>query len=499
VPRTGVLVKPSDAILLVALARYADSCPSGVLHSDCPFAVSTGDGRSCNTECRALLTVLHRPQLAERPGSRAFDAREIFLAARTISYEPSRQWPVAALLYDLERVCRSAAFSIRGALDLRRYVMGTTALAHLAWRGVNPDALLRFGFGRELAAAIDVYLARSRLQGRASEGNWLDEVRWYQLYEKIVDDDASRSETPPTRGFSLSPRFQDVVISWLNRSPPAQVLTWASPPDSWETSAVGSGETEAFEYRWLVERSTKTYLTDWSDDSLRCEYRYLHDRWEPSFLTRHVLAERLESAEDVSEEIARRVVHGSRAQSAAVGAITAQALESIRGGRRDTAAALFSAARALDNTNAIFANNLGFCLLPDQPAKALVELESARRLGQSDLVVDCNVIVANILLGRRRQAIDLAEKAYRARTAIRRAYLWDLTNTDEPRLVESDPLEYLCRTARDAAATLLDVDLESVWRARLTDAESSNSADLRVRSAAWPASLSSVETDGADR
>lgn len=59
-------------------------------------------------------------------------------------------------------------------------------------------------------------------------------------------------------------------------------------------------------------------------------------------------------------------------------------------GEREAATALFEAAIALNDSDAVAHNNLGFCLLPDRPKDALVALERAAELSfPQRLIFEC--------------------------------------------------------------------------------------------------------------
>ena len=120
------------------------------------------------------------------------------------------------------------------------------------------------------------------------------------------------------------------------------------------------------------------------------------------------------------------------------------ALKFIQDGRRVEAAALFEAAVHNEPHSPSSMNNLGFCLLPDHPARALEYLERAAAMGQGDSALfDANRILALALNGRYTSAIDLSTHYLeRYETAASRApvWLWEIDSVlegDDPKVIEN--------------------------------------------------------------
>lgn len=402
-----------------------------------------------------------RPSTAELR-HRDFDAAEALLIARGKSHSPTSQWSTAALLMTLVRVVRSQPYRPDGSPVLARQVDGTSAFAFLGQRGVDPRRLMVHGFGSQLLLAIDSSLGLADLEGTLSTGgNRQVLIAWQHLRREIVGNRAS-DETPLT----LSKTFRDHLRPWLATNEISDLLDWVPPSEGLELSG-SEALPESQEYAWFVERFTKTYLTEWTDASLALEYRYVLEGWHPQSLPSELLLERELGAAKVCHEISRRTVHGRPRDHEAKNALVERALEAIDKQRRDIAAAIFTSARTLDPDDAMIANNLGFCMIPDQPGEAIKVLAEARALGEQGLLNIANLAAAHYLLGDFQGALSACSDALEiGLEESDSAWLWPIPLPDEPTVVQAGVAAYICDIALLAASGSGDMQIGEAWKTR---------------------------------
>lgn len=425
------------------------------------------------------MTNLLRPSTAELR-ERDFDAAEALLIAQGHDPSPTSQWSTAALLMTLAKVARTKPNYADGTLVLSRYVDGTSAFAFLAQRGVDPKSLLQYGFGKLLLLAIDTSMAVNDLEGGEPEADPSGHFTKWQGLRRAILEPHGRLKNE----LKLSKAFQERLRSWIANGEIADILCWTPPavlPDHVLPERQLTDSPESQEFKWFVERFTKTYLTAWTDESLALEYRYVMEGWQPACLPTELFLERNISAARVCQEISSRAVHGKKTNKDGQIVLVERALEAIGGQRRDVAAAIFTAARAIDPTDDELANNLGFCLIPDNPEEALRILAEARTLGRTSLINFANTAAAYFVMGDLQKALEVCDEA-RA-FGLKKSHvmwLWDLPVQGEPVLIERSPAGYICDLAVVIATTIGAESVGDAWKLRreyLYPASSSSNSD----------------------
>lgn len=454
---SGWSLADSHDISVVALTRYADACPQD-LHKDCPFARESGNLRICKRECRTVNANMLRPASRE-VGRSEFDAGQALLIAQASAPAPTVEWSTTALLVNVERVVNTRPYRLDGSLDLSRLVDGTNAFAYLGQRGIDPKSLLVHGFGRQLLLTIDVVLGAAEMENES-----LKDINRHlgalQALRKETLDSSSGST-----GIQLSKPFRTGLRAWLSFAEMEDLLRWVPPADLGDLDP--TEEAEASEFLWLAERFTKTYLDDWSQASLKLEYRYTHEKWQPGAFPVELLSERQVPPVKVSEELAARVVHGRRGDPAAVSALVERALEAIDNKKRDLAAAIFTTARTLDPDDNHIANNLAFCLLPDRPDEALEILIGVRARTEMNLLPIANSVAALMRLGETSEALRVAEEAAAiGLEAGATAWFWVFPIQDDPVTQKIQAGQYICDLAVIAASERMDSIAVEIWEHR---------------------------------
>lgn len=362
----------------------------------------------------------------------------------------------------LAKVIRSQPYDAEGNLVLARYVDGTSAIAYLGQRGVDPASLLEYGFGRLLLLTVDSTLAIDELENGAPTASAEIFDDWRRLRRQITKDLPSSDQE-----LRLSKTFRERLTPWISANSISDVLRW-TPPTDLDSPAEPIVDTVNKEYIWFVERFTKTYLSDWSDESLSLEYRYVLEHWRPERLPSELLLEREVAPDNLCREISSRTVHGRTTDPLAQLVLVERALEAIREQKRDVAAAIFTAARTLTPNDPSLANNLGFCLIPDNPVRAIQILAEARSLGHKDLLNFANTAAAHVVAGDLQGALDVCETAaaFGLASMTHVAWLWILPLGDDPTVLETEPGAYICDLAIVTALNLGGETLAERWRTR---------------------------------
>jgi hypothetical protein len=223
------------------------------------------------------------------------------------------------------------------------------------------------------------------------------------------------------------------------------------------------------EMQWVRDRFTETYLADWSRNSLHLEYRYLHGEHpapcKPSRMTERYV-DRADLAAAIADLATDRAI--SIVGDADVHVVTAGRM--IREGRRASAAAIFESLSALNPFDSKALNNWGFCIAPDDPARALELFERSAQLGFRDRPIGVgNRMFVLARLGRSLSALALAEKWWHSKAASMKdgvATMWKVGQ--EPPVLEkyAEAREYVALLAADLAERAGDAELASEWAQR---------------------------------
>ena len=195
-----------------------------------------------------------------------------------------------------------------------------------------------------------------------------------------VGPDSSVEELGQAFGALFGP-----IISWAQTATAEDLFDWVPPDeplrDDLSSAAVAEPDEDGL---WIVERFTRTYVEEWSLATLRKEWLYLHGqhhspcnpldmsvREVPETKLAMVMADRLATDTPPRPQLAHLLVE--------------PAVNFLNEGRRLEAAALFEAAVRREPHSPEALNNLGFCLLPDDPRLALEYLNKAVATGKGDI------------------------------------------------------------------------------------------------------------------
>ena len=410
-------------IFLRALREYSENCEPPGLTPDCPYSISTKDPdvMGCGEECMDLLGKYNAPRPREeiqhevgvwirrsrRPRARrpqqahakSYDARQVYLEDRASG--PAPRWRLAAILYGLLELVTTPPSRDEGQASKRRAEIDE--LIHLAeGRGLEFETqvlpTLRFHVGSAVFANLPRPNKRDTLQHRHMNS-------WSSWVADILAADPGQT---PAHSGKRNPLLQ-ATMDWSHIADTSALLNWTPPLTKDASAAVA--ETPDADGRWVFTRFTRTYLEHWDTSSLRKEWLYLHGQHPPpcpsSEMGVREVPER-ELAKAMADRLASqsgRHVHSPDLADTLV----MPAVKFLVQGRRIEATALFEAAASNDPDSPGALNNLGFCLVPDDPERALRCFGKALATGRADrMLTDANRILVLAALGRRTSAIDLA-------------------------------------------------------------------------------------------
>lgn len=484
---------PEREIFLQALRRFSDECESPDLIAECPFSINLpGGGRGCGEECLELLNrygvsrstrgipignsevTAHPMGRPRRPAShlssaKPFDAAESFYRD---SDDPDRStWETVSLFYALKSVYLATPDSL---LDPYRSEKLSSAAAELRRREFDVDELLRCGLRSRLGTTLAIATVMPDLLAaqppkkdgedgstRAPEllapppAGWPELLDEYLVLKDPLTSGASKMDVAVHRLLAVVlGGFLDRLQLWAGTAPTDDLVNWRPPTiDEFLAYALENESAIKAQCRrplWLMDRFTETYLKDWNTDSLRLEWRYQQGSEEPPYPRRQLAAGRLIDINDLARTLAQATANPV---SDKLLEIKATAARLLRSGRRNTAAAMFDAARQDNWDDPELQNNYGFCLLLDDPLEALKALELAAKLGFSYTVNVCNRLLALFMLGRHAAALEVAEQAIERWDDLDQdpSYLWDFTSSEPKLLTRARPRPYLLDLATHVA------------------------------------------------
>lgn len=455
-------------IFLRALREYSEECEAPLLTPGCPYSVEVEPGlRGCADECMDILGEHDAPPLidetflgdgisivrrkrprtrrAQRPGANAYDARAIYLEDKGDKH--TSQWRLASILQGLIETASTqppvetaAAADRQQTLDELRRLAGEHELDFS--RQILPHL--------RVMVASSVFASLIRYQAQADEDPTVDRSgRWEILADEFLKDSKDSGSTN-SRFEGLGSLYYPVA-DWATHATADQLLTWDPPTRFADVTAepleFGSLDEDG---QWIMDRFTRTYLDQWSTESLNKEWLYLHGQIKAPCSPADMQLREV-NAKQLSPVMADRLAIKAGPKPTLAQTLVQPALAFLKDGRRLEASALFEAATRREPNSAEAHNNLGFCRLPDDPAAALVHFTAALSARGGDKnVIDMNRILALAALGRHTSAIDLATAFLSDAPEPNGptvAWLWDVDSileSDSPVIIEvKDSREYV--------------------------------------------------------
>lgn len=456
------LTEAEREMMLRALRDYSDHCHPPELHPECPFSVVSGPNlRTCEEQCMDVLgrfgaprqvrevildsdMVAHVPlrpraRRQHRMNEKPFDAAEVYLVDKDL--ESLTQWRLTALIYGVVDIAEtSPPHDNEGQKE--RHVLLDALLAEIEQRGINVSDVVEPAIRRAIPRAIfgEILFAADQLQE--------DDVpkyihRWLPSIRQVYDRELPESEAQARRKLN---NLIDSLRNWSSAADFGEVRNWIPP--SVPLGASDSASTISFDGdgRWIYDRFSSTYLQSWHSESLCKEWKYAHGEQDPPCAPRE-MREREIQEDELSKTMADRLTQSQRDQTSLADELKPAAIRYLKEGQLNKATTLFDAAVNQDPTDSEAINNLGFCLLPSDPERALACFIQASELGWSESVVsECNRILAVALAGRLTVALDFAHTFLNQHreAGLRGSYfMWDPENLlleGHPILAEVDDL-----------------------------------------------------------
>lgn len=460
---------PSDPrereMFLRALREYSERCEPPGLTPDCPFAEPAAPGiMGCGEECMDLLAEhnapgprddfdlgggmsiarVRRPRARHTRESDAFDARRIFLEEHEA--KPLEQQRLTAVLVGLQELVASPPAAGREEAEERRLRVDA-AMRCAAQRGLMRETCVEPWLRRLVGGAVFAHLIAAYGAGTPSDfgsaGGWKTLTESHLGPRNVEDSDGFAADAVGS--------LVQSVFAWAAAADIDAVLAWSAPEARLFESSPGlpSLPLDA-QAEWVIERFTNTYLDRWSPASLRLEWLYIHGQ-QPGPCSPSDMRTRQVDESVLAKEIANRYVEDSPMSLGLAKQLVEPALKFVGEGRRTEASALFEAAIHHEPKSFDALNNLGFCLLPDEPERSLDLFDKAIASGhgENDLA-RVNRILALAILGRYTSALDSAT-AYLDRNSSPQqpfaAWLWDINSVlvgSKPQLIDcDDPQDYV--------------------------------------------------------
>jgi ribosome modulation factor len=370
-----------------------------------------------------------------------FDARKVMFNDRE---QPAQHRRTVSLVTALRAAVLESVHGASEGGDQAAYLRQVAD--ELTARGIDGDCIVRYGLCAELIVAVVV----------RTLPHWMPALRALGGTQMVIeqDDPAPQALAPwphaETWEELLGPRVEREVgvspadgitqsnIHVLIRSISSAALPWtlsaslndllALKPSTDEQlqhghDAVAPEMETAEDYRWVVDRFSTTHLSDWSTSSLYCEYKWRQGICA-SPCREELMDDRVVDDQCLNAEIARRAVvaepkkyEGDPAglNRTLFSKLSSSAVDLLRIGRFREAAALFEFAVSESPHNPELLNNLGFCLIPDDPRRALDKLEEASQRGYTHRGINlCNRAMCKFLLGDARAALHIIDEAWAA-------------------------------------------------------------------------------------
>lgn len=497
-----------EQLFLVALARFSDGCEAPNLEPACPYRRTDGSQSWCLEECEEELAD-YRASLADesvilgpalhakrrrsvkplRASQRPFDIREQRLADEAV---PLPQRRMAALLHEfIELIELPPPHASEEIAERSR--RGVELARALDSQGIDPWKLIRAGHLDALALSIVLATAIPLLAQASvtSEGTrpptdarrvleiHYPEDWWRALAPEGVASEFFQAHTvnseDANRVFTRIVEQQPRVAAWLSHQTNDDLLRWTAPTREELDRAVDVSWKSDRDARWIIERTTRTYLNSWSLSSLTREFEYVEGDLPSRFPSEYLRAREVPERE-LLVAIARRTASANDrfASNVQVSALVGPALRELRAGRRYAAAAIFDACRIAIPNDAEAHNNYGFCAIWDDPQRSLDALNRAATLGMAASPVNvANRMTVLASLGRATSALNVAD-AYLDRVGeVARfpAFLWEIGSeaSSAQLAVVDDAHAFVFELAAHIADCANDADAATKWRQCISD------------------------------
>lgn len=377
---------------------------------------------------------------------------------------------VAALDEVMGRIPRSEA-----ELQARRSTIESSLRGFQA-RGIDGEALIRYGFAPRIAITVLAQVLFLRLEDVATT---VDLRAWraaLNIGEGLVD--GFQDNEPNARALeeltSAVVRVQHALTAWIENASMADLLLLAPPStddlDGWALLPSASGPV-AEAYTWLWQRSVVHELDRWTTASLIAEFRWQDNEIGASFSDEILVGPRPEKsllAIEVARRLTRPEAVADEGTERLFWQLQDQASEHLQHQRYTEAIALFEFFHRLHPDHHQALNNLGFCQFPVDPELALHTLRAAERKGYRPLAINVyNQACALLALERLPEAFDRLEYYWQHEraddSALPDGVLWARSRGGWVLEHSAVPLTALCMLGEQIAVTLDRPERAARW------------------------------------
>ena len=352
--------------------------------------------------------------------SKAFDACEVRMSEDKDG--PCPEWRTVSLIY-AARALLAHEPGTETALSNDRGENFLAIVAELTRRGIDANALVRYGFIPEVVGSLVAMVTASRILPPSSDvftSTGIDVAAWAALLEMQCGPvEITGSFERDFANVAKENLFQCIpkLVTWAISAPLEDLATLKPPSDlALPTGATNPPDEDLVtQYRWIIDRFSTTFIRDWATESLHYEYRWLHGQIAAP-CPEELMHDRVIDRDQLNAEIAyRAAVPGADLrvsvdpQLRLVYKMSDHARTLVKQDRLKEAVTLLEFARSQRPHDAQTSNNLGFCLIPTQPEEALFHLTEAARAKYSPAAINVyNQMCCLVALHKARAALRLA-------------------------------------------------------------------------------------------
>ena len=468
-------------LFITALQRFSDTCESPALTPACPFFERMSYGPSCGEQCHDLLAAhqmdhslgrrinlgggiefVEKPRRHRKgpePSARPFDAGAIQMHDRD---RPTDVRHTVSLIRVLEENLQVPP-SMASDVEERRYLV-KRCFQELVKRGFEYEDLFELAVHTVSTHMISFLAVETLLlikPGEEHSATALDEA-WQHVRDRIVPD-ADKNEIGIVRRFFASDPLTR-LSAWNRNQTLEELIEWSAPDLAiFDGEAPASRSSSTSRASWILDRFTKTYPTEWRTSSLDLEYGYIRSSVVGCAPAAQMQLRRVD-IRMIADEITRRAVASRSTNdeqslpSIKVNDFKTIAVDHLEAGRYDAAATIYEGICALRPTDVEALNNLGFCLIPTNPRRAIevltrsLDLSTITRLR---LITTCNVAFAYLRLGALEEAFRWAEKACQTSPEWE-AWLWQTAENGSLKLMYFTDVPAYANQLRHQVAAALD-------------------------------------------
>ena len=277
------------------------------------------------------------------------------------------------------------------------------------------------------------------------------------------------------------------ILSWMATASIDELLNLAPPSEVIPIDP--NREFPDFElqeqYAWAIDHFSSTFYSEWSTSSLHYAFRWLSGQ-EVAPCDADLMSDRRIDRAQLNAEIARRAAAQRhrrpakpRIDNLLANEMNRYAASLLDAKRYREAAAIFKFASDQKPYDGNFRNNLGFCLIPEDPLEALGHLRAAAEMNYHRPAVNVyNQMCCHIALRRPREALAVAETMWTdlVTTSPASATLWRRGNSPDDWAIFRTEDDRLCVAELAVALSQEEgwPDAERIWRERQQRLDSPN-------------------------